>query len=302
MSALGTRYQDFTLPDAGTWDFGGYPYGLEPLTLPLGHPVPEASAFPLWRDQAPAVDGLEAPADAVVDPDDPFAVDRLFWFRWITGHQATFILWQLLASATSADAGDDEQARWYVRGYSQMLLYTSSCPRTIYDRLIRPSLSLQHRHFSGSWARDFHPVRGLLRLRPGAGDSALHEECLLNQRVHEGVATKLVPSGASLLQKVTEHQGQRLLRRDQLLSLYDCVFHTVRAPLSYEQVVAQLVRRLHAINLDLAANGLYPRYAPSEHEESAELRDPVIAGFKQTLSADLSKICAIAISGTTDRG
>nr|CAA55748.1 lmbB2 [Streptomyces lincolnensis] len=317
MSSLEARRTDRTdlpLPAAGDWEYGGYPYGLEPLTLPLASPGSSPAAhrrfgrFPaaLAGHLADPVAGV--PANAAVDLTDPLGVDRLFWFRWITGHQVTFVLWQLLASvlAESAEgpggeARAAERARRYVRGYSLMLLYTSSCPRSVYDRLIRPHLALQHRHLSGAWARDYHPVRSLLRGRLPAGldDAPLREECRLNHHVHEGIAAKLVPSGVSLLQQTNQHQEQRFLHRDRLSSLYDCVFLTVRAPASYEQVVTQLVRRLHAIGQDLAANGLYPAYAPSGHEEPAELRAPDVARCKETLLPDLSRICDSATAAAS---
>ncbi|MFJ4822718.1 L-tyrosine 3-hydroxylase [Streptomyces bacillaris] len=307
MSSLEARRTDRTdlpLPTADDWEYGGYPYGIEPLTLPLASSSSPAARRPAVGSPPPWPDtwrgpSSEFPANAAVDLTDPLGVDRLFWFRWITGHQVTFVLWQLLAStlaeSTATPLGEPrvaERARRYVRGYSLMLLYTSSCPRSVYDRLIRPHLALQHRHLSGAWARDFHPVRSLLRGRLPAGldDPALREECLLNQHIHEGIAAKLVPSGVSLLQQAAQHEEHRLLHRDRLSSLYDCVFLTVRAPASYEQVVTQLVRRLHAIGQDLGANGLHPAYAPSGHEEPDELLTPDVARCKETLLPDLSRI------------
>ncbi|MEO3977523.1 L-tyrosine 3-hydroxylase [Streptomyces sp. CAU 1734] len=316
MSSLEIRPGHLSLPDSGEWEYGGYPYGLEPLTLPPAPPaadrVPRPDSAPAlreWRSRPPEFHPAGVPPEITVDPRDPLGVDRLFWFRWITGHQVTFVLWRLLAAAArgaeqAGGAGPDaraaERARRYVRGYSLMLLYTSSCPREVYNRLIRPSLALQHRHLSGSWAQDFHPVRSLLRGRIPAGlddrTASLREECRLNQRVHEGIAAKLVPSGVSLLQRTAEHEGQRFLHRDLLSSLYDCVFLTVRAPLAQELVVTQLARRLHAIRLDLLANGLYPGYASSSHEESDALRDPSVARCKRNLLPELSELCGTAVA------
>lgn len=35
-------------------------------------------------------------------PADTLETERVFWFRWITGHQTTFILWQLLAPCSTS--------------------------------------------------------------------------------------------------------------------------------------------------------------------------------------------------------
>jgi hypothetical protein len=273
-----------TLPAPSRWDYGGYPYGLEPLTLP---DPPGRAARPGARPGA--VSGMELESSrrslrtlgAVRDPvlsSAPDPVDRLFWFRWITGHQTTFILWQLLARAVKQGAGGDEVAaaqqdacRIFVRGYSAMLLYTGSCPREVYQQVVRPSMALQHPGFSGAWARDFWPVRGLIRT-DGAEppDCALARECALNVLIHGGIAEKLVPGGQSLLNE-TAGRPDIAWRRSTLAVLYDTYFLTLRAEVPYPVVVGQLMRRLHAIGRDLAANGLYPSYASSAEERPPSL-------------------------------
>lgn len=290
-----------TLPEDDTWRFGGIPYGLEPLFLPPQWVFPDDPADTLPPDPACLRLGADPDAETLVAlaPRDDMTVDRLFWFRWVTGHQATFLLWQLLAATMSEmpnlPDGDDalRRARLYVRGYSQLLLYTSSCPREIYDRVIRSVLSRQHPNFSGSWAPDYAPVRELLRGKvrpPGAEGIALTEECLLNDHIHNGIAAKLVPSGVSLLQHAKTRSNGWGARRGLLRTLYDGTFLTTRAPVSHATLVIQLVRRLQAINLDIAANGLHLESASSAAEEPPELRTAATMRCKADIVGTLTDI------------
>jgi len=289
------------LPVAGRWDFGGLPYGLEPLTLPEAASDPEpadraeaadragGSSLPLGGDLESSRLVLRALGVArdTVPPPAPDPVERIFWFRWITGHQTTFILWQLLARAHAQE--DLESSRVFVRGYSAMLLYTGSCPRDVYHRVIRPSMALQHPGFSGSWARDFWPLRRLLRFGAAtAPDTPLGRECQLNMLIHQGIADKLVPDGPSLLQSAT---GQDLpWKRATLAVLYDNYFLTLRAAVPYPAVVRQLMRRLHAIGRDIAANGLYPPYASSAGEKPPRLREREADECERTIPETLFAI------------
>src|SRR5262249_31702357 len=155
-------------------------------------------------------------------------------------------------------------------------LYTASCTRDIYHRIIRSSMALHHPGFSGAWARDYGPVRALLRGRlPAAWDNradALLHECTLNDAVHEGIAAKLVPDGPSLLQ--SSAGDVRTLPRDVRAVLFDTYFLTLRAPSSPPEVAAQLLRRVRAVRDDLTTNGLYPGFASSLHEKPDELAAP----------------------------
>lgn len=179
-----------------------------------------------------------------------------------------------------------------VRGYSAMLLYTGSCPMDTYHRIIRPSMALQHPGFSGSWARDFWPVRGLLRGRaPVPRDSTLGRECALNFLIHEGIAAKLVPTGKSLLQSVVKQEDMSLTR-SALATLYDMYFLTLRAAVPYEVVVRQLMRRLHAIGRDITTNGLYLAHSSSAEEKPASLRTAEVAVCEQAVAGTLLDIAA----------
>lgn len=279
------------LPSCSGWEFGGFPYGLEPLTLP------EAGAAPL----AAAADGDESDSFAWVcdytrmlargrvalDGLEPCeALDELYWFRWITGHQVCFVVWRLMTELTDgAEEGDisleDAHAglATYVRAYAAMLLYTGSCPRTVYEDVIRPSMRLQHRAFTGGWASDYWPLRRLFRgdgskLRGLPGADPLIRSLDLHRIVHDGVAVKLVPDGKSLLRKSSARGQDRPL----LNLIYDNYFMTLRAPVSRSEMISQLLRRLVAIGQDVAVNDLYCSSVvdvderPPEHE-GAEVRD-----------------------------
>lgn len=297
---LGTR--------AGTWEFGGYPYGLEPLTLPVRC---QSDRDAPWTGSGPADDQSEpmpdpTPGGAVdLEPHDAEGRERVFWFRWITGHQTSFICWQLLGRALAdheSGVADDtalDRMRLYLRGYSLMLLYSGSCPRVSYDRIIRTPMARQHRNLTGLWARDYTAVRGLLHGRTSLGEGpramAVAAECRLNERIHNGIAAKLVPSGASLLQAMTPADDRTFrMSRDSLLMLYDCIFLTVRGEVRHDRVVAQFLRRLRAVVMDITANGLYPEWAPSTDEELAELYTEDVARCTDAMTESIVEIARSA--------
>lgn len=263
------------LPATSEWYFGGVRYGLEPLTLP-NPDVPDddlpAGNHADFQDACARV--LEARMAAGDESER-----EIFWFRWLTGHQVSFVIWRLMAQTLrDMDAG---RTPWpagcrvladYVRGYCAMLLYTGSCPPQVYQDLIRPSMYLQHRGFSGGWAPDYRPVRDVFRgrLDPGAGELAAAVR--LYQAVHEGVAAKLVPDGPSLLRAAgsARRTGDIRLPDPKVLGLfYDNYFLTVRAQVSRRDVVAQLLRRLVAVTQDLTANGLHIAGGPRPSQLSS---------------------------------
>jgi len=303
------------LPNSGSWEFGGHLYGLEPLALPAEwlprkpryDPDRAAPGTPPMPDDWLFPPAVQASIAELV-PVDGGEMDRLFWFRWITGHQTTFILWQLLA-ATLDEAqqhGADQdmlarRARCLVRGYSLMLLYSASPPRETYERVIRDPMARQHPNLSGAWARDYTDIRALIRGKVTLGGEAeaalLAQECELNERVHEGIAARAVPSGVSLLLTPgLRHQGVRRLHRETLLWLYDGIFLTTRMPVGHDDVERQFLRRIHAIHLDVSANGLYPACVPQTGDEPAELMTSEALTLKNSFIQTLQELTELVVT------
>ena len=292
------------LPADLKWEFGGFAYGLEPLTLPEPGAPDDATAFGadladayshacelIWDAQAGDVPGL-VPG---------ISKEELYWFRWITGHQLSFISWRLMAQlADDAESGRLPaeialaQMRRYVLLYSAMLVYTGSCPRGLYHDVIRPSMWLRHRSFSGSWAPDFWPVRDLLRVRhlafpPSDELTEFVKAVKVHQLVHDGIAARLVPNGASLLrQSSARRMDMRLLH-----VIYDNYFLTLRAQVGRHEVVAQLLRRVMAITQDVAVNGLCPDGDGSELPAEL-LGSGAIASVNEFAGILLDAACAAA--------
>jgi len=296
MDPLETPAVVTTFPAGAEWEFGGHPYGLEPLALPAQW-VPRTAAFdPVDLGALRSRLAQVSPASvAHLRPDGAEEIDRLFWFRWITAHQTTFLLWQQLAAVlqeSEATPGEHRelaaQARLLVCGYSLMLIYASSAPREIYGRVIRMPMARQHVNLSGAWARDYAPVRpliaGKVALAPGVETDALRRECELNEQVHEGIPDKVLPTGVSSLLRSPKPKGGRQMHRNTLRWLYDGIFLTSRSAVSHHTLAHQLVRRLHAIFLDVTANGLYPSFASSAQDEPPPLRTPELMQRKAALA------------------
>ncbi|MFI6853698.1 L-tyrosine 3-hydroxylase [Streptomyces sp. NPDC050416] len=307
MNLSDNRALSTALPTAGRWGFGGHLYGLEPLALPAEPLARDSADDPrLFAEADPSAPDVPLPAydaatGAELVPHDEGEVERLFWFRWITGHQTTFALWQVLSAVLDegrqpgADVdGLSRIARCLVRTYSLMLLYASSPPQALYERVIRDPMARQHPNLSGSWARDYTGVRPLIRGKVSLGGEAaaadLAFECGLNERIHKGIAVRVVPSGVSLLLTPGVRQKTRELRRETLLWLYDGIFLTTRVPVPYATVVRQLLRRVHAIHLDVSANGLYPACAQNTAPEPAELSTDDVMDLKASFTSTLHEL------------
>ncbi|QEV05008.1 L-tyrosine 3-hydroxylase [Streptomyces prasinus] len=305
MSALDTGVVVDRVPTTNCWEYGGHPYALEPLALPplrpprrtLDDPAPIMALSKRLRQLDSDDSGSSLPRPRRGDAE----LDRLFWFRWVTGHQITFAIWQLLAGVVdeaNTPEADLERiahdARPLVAGYTGMLLYTGSPTREIYEQVIRAPLARQHVSMSGAWARDYGPIRPLLRGRVelGSGTQAktLRSECLLVEQVHEGIALKLVPSGVSLMQENGARRGTWQMPRKALCCLYDNVFLTHRMPVTYEAVVRQLIRRIHAVILDINTNGLDPLSGSGGREDPDQLSTHEVVERKQSLVQDLSEL------------
>ncbi|WP_433544697.1 hypothetical protein ACQPZG_05565 [Streptomyces sp. CA-294286] len=292
----------------GDWDFGDFPYGLEPLAMPPAGDTEEGmERRPLVLSCEPeqicfelrALTGSGPTCADLGDLPAP-SYDQLFWFRWITGHQVTFALWRLMGRILEdlpeprAVPGPDAMAKLeaYTQGYCAMLLYSGSCPRGLYGSLIRSAMFLQHRAFSGTWAPDFAQVRGLMRGRPlpwmeDGRAAGLRAALDAHRAVHDSVAARLVPNGRSLLQQSIDESPVRPSERTAVL--YDNFFMTLRGPVPDEAVAVQLLRRLRAVALDLAGNGLYPLGRGDGGEENDEWGGPV-AECERELSSVLAVV------------
>lgn len=300
------------LPTVTSWDFGDYVYGLEPLTLPHpGDPAGPSGRTSLaeveraYQEQLARVrHGLP-----VLTPVGEEDLERLYWFRWIIGHHISFIIWRLLAErlrgawAEPVDRSVAVAIAQYVRGYCGMLLYTSSCTPAVYNSLIRPSMYRLHRTFSGTWAPDYRPVRGLFRGRrtPPVQEperERLVREVRLSREIHLGVATKLVTDGRSLLQRSIADRSAG--PHHMWGAMFDCCFLTVRGPVSAREIAAQLFRRQQAVAIDIATNGLYPSADPQE-TLPAELRSPEVAECERSLTDDLLRVSGLAVGLSPDQ-
>ncbi|MFI6044020.1 L-tyrosine 3-hydroxylase [Nocardia sp. NPDC051321] len=228
----------------------------------------------------------------------PVEQERLFWYRWIAGHQVSFLLWRAMCDVVwqhSDDEGDGPGERELdllsacIDGYSAMLLYSSTVPRDHYHADIRARMALQHPAFSGTWAPDYRPVRRLFRGKMPWQDhpscAALGEAVARNEVTHSHIADHLVPDGHSLLQKSAGAPGVSVSREKE--DLYDNFFLTVRRPVSHAEFVAQLDSRIADLAADLAHNGLYPnvdgRHHPVVTAQSDEAMRPLVGDILHVL-------------------
>lgn len=276
--------------------------GVELLVLP--HSIaPEHSK--VLTQQLPEVTDVTLPNGS----SDADRRDGLFWFRWVIGHQTTFILWRLLAvqiaSARTAlvePANAIKGAGQFVRAYSGMLLYTGSVSRVEYHRSIRPRMVREHPAISGGWASDYRPVRRILRARDQLVDlgglDSFAGECALSERIHQGIADKLVPSGVSLLQAASIAGKASPLTLAARSAIYDRCFSTVRAEVSYEEIIGQLKRRVRTIQYDLADNGWCPADCSDSSEVPAVLEHRDIVAVKDALPELLDETVRTAVELT----
>ncbi len=293
-------------PTAGKWEYGGYPYGLEPLALP----VPGTARDETVAGDDDLVELSRQIFDVCTSGDAPVAAAdeaELAWFRWITGHQVSFVLWALMARLMSRYERRciERQAvvhalRDHVLGHCAMLAYAGSCSRQVYEATIRPSMWRQHRAFSGSWAPDFVLVRDLLRghhsARLDGARGSLSRAIALHHAIHSAVASKLVPGGHSLLQAAHLPEPDRSLTD----GLYDSFFLTVRSPTPFTAVLVQLFRRLVAIAQDVSANGFVFDPESSWHVKSGPLWQSA-SGCERDFPEMLTTLAVAAATCHADR-
>ncbi|WP_410594775.1 hypothetical protein [Amycolatopsis sp. lyj-23] len=281
-------------------DFGAYRWGLEPLFLPdpLGSdPRPSGGSAAATPDSP----GREAKTGQYPAHSGP---DEIYWFRWITGHQVTFLLWQFLARALervgpggAADGKTADAVERLTVACNAVLVYTGSCSRECYDRIIRPAMYRHHHGFSGSWSMDYRPVRRLLHTRQQAWLShpdmaKVRAAANVNALVHNAIAARLVPGGPSLLS--TAVPEMRLQDRATLGVMFDIFFLTVRRPVDDGELVRQLVRRLKAVVADVGENGLLPEGSQSFDEVPARFRAPFLYSCERLLPEVLGAVAALS--------
>lgn len=294
-------------------EYGAYQYGNEPLYLPpsgeaarLGPPGPllasEDTADGVLRDRP---EFREREVVAGPPPTTERTVtDDVLWFRWITGHQVTFLLWHLMTRVlgtappgTERPEADIAALRLLIDGYNAMLVYTGSCTPEAYSRFIRPAMYRQHHGFSGTWAPDYAPLRHIFHRRPPAwlyrpeAKQLLHV-IELNQVVHEAVAARLVPGSESLLQQ--HASGMRLQDRKSCGDVYDAFFLTLRTRVSRGRILQQLERRLRAIRFDVGRNGFHLG-DPGAATRAAEtnLHESTITDYRQRFPAIVTELCSL---------
>lgn len=319
------------LAAAGYISRPSFPYGHAPLDLPSSWPELRRRSSPggSWALLAPAwlqetgqlLDpGRSRSLEQTGFPDQarlPVATDpeRLFWFRWITGHQLIFFGWRALeliledvrrgiAAGSTAEPAPVEWAIELLQFYSATFIYTATCPRSLYEAHIRPWMRLAHASFSGSWAREWQPLLALLSWVTGRAHGSsdevlrrLRNAIRNNAYVHMAVARKLVPDGES----VQEHfrasgRGDDTPEADRHY-FYDAFFFVRRGDPTPETLLAQLKLRAELVLADLAANGLYPRQWNSigEYERTDRDRD-LLLRLEQDLPGLVSRGVDIAAS------
>jgi hypothetical protein len=148
-------------------------------------------------------------------------------------------------------------------------------------------MAARHPGFDGSWAPDYQAVRGVL-CGQGRLGHALAEQQWLNSVVRVGIAAKLVPSGRSLLKRFKQNGRPGVVDRPQ--AVFDSFFLTSRGPVSRDEVIGQLTRRVNEIGWDLATNGLYPAFASSKMEKSVLLYHPAMLACEREIPDLLSEL------------
>ncbi|MCP2303968.1 L-tyrosine 3-hydroxylase [Actinokineospora globicatena] len=239
----------------------------------------------------------------------PVEARRLFWYRWLAGHQISFALWRAMADVV-VHRGDDlpserelDLLAACVDGYSAMLLYSATVPRDHYHAHIRTRMALQHPSFSGAWAPDYKPIRLLFRGRFAWQDDPscreLDAAVARNRHTHDHIADHLVPDGRSLLQKSAGTVKQGVSRDKE--DLYDNFFLTIRRPVSHAELAAQLDERVVELAADLAHHGLYPEVDGRHHPVLTGRPDPGLRPLVAEVPATLRRAARL-VQGTRYAG
>ncbi len=167
--------------------------------------------------------------------------EQLFWFRWITGHQVSFILWQLTGRLLH---GPRPRAGGAPGGVHPRVLRHAPLHRLLPAARVRDAHPPQHvpaaPRVQRTWAPGLRTRPPLFRGRRAPEGAGLRAAIELHRTVHEGVAAKLVPDGRSLLQRSIR---ERTIHRSEIAGvIYDDYFMTRRAAVDGGAVTGQLLR------------------------------------------------------------
>ncbi|WP_151559654.1 hypothetical protein [Actinomadura rudentiformis] len=243
-------------------------------------------------EQAAAGAGMQR----LAPPADP---DARLWYRLRTGQQAAFPLWQQLGATlhrflTEPTLELADRAVQLQEGYSVLFLYIGSCTPEQYEATARPRLQACHPSFTAEWAADYPTVsvalRRLHKLDRTTETDRIITAYQISQQVHFAIAQRLVPDGASLLQRSGRLPGLGPNQSEQ--DLYDRFFWVKRAPICGRTWLAQTVRRLTQIICDLAHHELRPPSIPPlqphrHHQQIARIETDaigIIRGIIHTLA------------------
>ncbi|EME65656.1 hypothetical protein [Amycolatopsis decaplanina] len=201
------------------------------------------------------------------------------WYRWVLGHQGSFVTWRLLSSAL--DRRDLDEAAALFDAYSALLLYSGSCTRDVYATVVRPRMAARHPAMSGMWARDYRHINAQLAEVVPAPGSALKEAMKFNRLVHMTVAHRLVPAGGSLLRDAGHDAHQAPTAEE--LDILDDFFLLDRAPNCARGFVAASRARVAATLADL-------RMCPVREFYKRE----AVNRFQEDLPAHIGRVGSIA--------
>lgn len=248
---------------SATNSFGTYPYGTEVCDLVhIGNafstestePDSESDSNTAFLDRVTAlVTDAEIAGSKHNRQLSEEELSTIAFFRWITGHQATCMVFQALVGLLSQEKPSKDLSK-LCDFYAFLTLYTGSCTKETYGRVIRPFMMHAHACFSGTWAGDFHPLKKLKKRFEGQPEyDEFRTSFKQAWQVHSEVGKWLIGTDPSLLrenkQAVDEKPEDKAFRFDSFFLIRRCAFQ----PSLYEE---QLLRRVDAIWQDLVINGL----------------------------------------------
>lgn len=243
-------------------NYGTYPYCTEICDLvPLDSSAPilnEGKSLPCDSNDAYVELIQTLLANTFVDSDlvGRESPSTIGYFRWITGHQLSCMVFQALSGQLLKDDPPEKDLETLCKFYSFLMLYTCSCTRETYNDLIRNFMMHSHACFSGTWAGDFYPVKKLKKRLEGRSEyDGFRQAFKQAWQVHALVGAWLVGTEPSLLK---ENNDASFLQEKQLDKSFrfDSFFLIRRGSFRHSHFEEQLARRIGAIWRDILTNGL----------------------------------------------